>query len=124
MCESQYNKRATITHMSPQQQAVNQASSFVDKVNEVILFPFIALLMAVAFLVFLWGCAEYIFKSGNQTARADGIKHITYGIIGLVVMVTAWSLLSLATGTFGLGDELECADNPTNAGCEDAFRLE
>lgn len=110
--------------MSPQQQAVNQASSFVDKVNEVILFPFIALLMAVAFLVFLWGCAEYIFKSGNQTARADGIKHITYGIIGLVVMVTAWSLLSLATGTFGLGDELECADNPTNAGCEDAFRLE
>jgi Type IV secretion system pilin len=109
--------------MSPQQQAVGQAASFVDKVNEVILFPFIALLMAIAFLVFLWGCAEYIFKSGNQAARADGIKHITFGIIGLVVMVTAWSLLSLATGTFGLGDELECADDPTKSGCDNAFQI-
>ena len=110
--------------MSPQQRAVGEAASFVDKVNEVVIFPFIALLMAVAFLVFLWGCAEYIFKSANQAARAEGIKHITYGIIGLVVMVTAWSILSLATGTFGLGDELECANDPSGAGCEDAFELE
>jgi hypothetical protein len=109
--------------MSPQQKAVGEAASFVDKVNEVVLFPFIALLMAVAFFVFLWGCAEYIFKSGNQAARADGIKHITFGIIGLVVMVTAWSLLSLATGTFGLGDELECANDPSGSGCTDAFKI-
>lgn len=109
--------------MSPQQKAVGQATSFVDKVNEIILFPLIALLLAVAFLVFLWGCAEYIFKSGNQAARADGIKHITFGIIGFVVMVTAWSLLSLATGTFGLGDELECANDPTKSGCEKAFEI-
>lgn len=109
--------------MSPQQKAVNEAASFVDKVNEVVLFPFIALLMAVAFFIFLWGCAEYIFKSGNQAARADGIKHITFGIIGLVVMVTAWSILALATGTFGLGDELECANDPTGSGCSDAFKI-
>lgn len=109
--------------MSPQQKAVGEAASFVDKVNEVILFPLIALLMAVAFFIFLWGCAEYIFKSGNQAARADGIKHITFGIIGLVVMVTAWSLLSLATGTFGLGDELECANDPSGSGCSDAFKI-
>ena len=109
--------------MSPQQKAVGEAASFVDKVNEVVLFPLIALLMAIAFFIFLWGCAEYIFKSGNQAARADGIKHITFGIIGLVVMVTAWSLLSLATGTFGLGDELECANDPSGSGCTDAFKI-
>lgn len=109
--------------MSPQQKAVGEAASFVDKVNEIILFPFIALLMAVAFLVFLWGCAEYIFKSGNESARAEGVKHITFGIIGLVVMVTAWSLLSLATGTFGLGDELECANDPTKSGCDKIFEI-
>lgn len=109
--------------MSPQQKAVGQAASFVDKVNEIVLFPLIALLMAVAFLIFLWGCAEYIFKSGNQAARAEGVKHITFGIIGLVVMVTAWSLLSLATGTFGLSDELECANDPSKAGCDSKFKI-
>lgn len=109
--------------MNPQQKAVKEASSFVDKVNEVILFPLIALLLGVAFLVFLYGCAEYIFKSGNESARADGVKHITWGIVGLVVMVTAWAILSLATGTFGLSDELECANDPTKSGCADAFTL-
>jgi hypothetical protein len=38
-------------------------------------------------------------------------------------MVTAWSLLSLATGTFGLGDELECANDPSGSGCTDAFKI-
>ena len=109
--------------MTPQQKAVNEASSFVDKLNEVILFPLIALLLGVAFLVFLYGCAEYIFKSGNESARADGVKHITWGIIGLVVMTTAWAILSLATGTLGLGDELECANDPSRAGCTDAFEI-
>jgi hypothetical protein len=109
--------------MTPQQQAVSEASSFVNKLNEFILFPFIALLLGVAFLIFLYGCAEYIFKSGNESARADGVKHITWGIIGLVVMTTAWAILSLATGTFGLGDELECANDPSRSGCTEAFKI-
>jgi hypothetical protein len=109
--------------MTPQQKAVNQASSFVDKFNEVILFPLIALLLGVAFLIFLYGCAEYIFKSGNESAREEGVKHITWGIIGLLVMTTAWAILSLATGTFGLSDELECANDPSGPGCSEAFVL-
>lgn len=109
--------------MTPQQKAVTEASSFVADLNRVILFPLIALLLGIAFLVFIYGCAEYIFKSGNESARADGVKHITWGIIGLVVMVTAWGILSLATGTFGLGDELECANDPTKSGCTDAFKI-
>jgi hypothetical protein len=109
--------------MTPQQKAVDQASSFVDKINEVILFPLIALLLGVAFLVFLYGCAEYIIKSGNESARAEGIRHITWGIIGLIIMTSAWAILSLATGTFGLNDELDCANDPSSAGCTDAFSI-
>jgi Type IV secretion system pilin len=109
--------------MTPQQQAVAEASSFVDKVNEVVLFPLIALLLGVAFFLFLYGCAEYIFKSGNESARSEGVKHITWGIVGLVVMTTAWAILSLATGTFGLNDELECANDPSKVGCADAFKI-
>jgi TRAP-type C4-dicarboxylate transport system permease small subunit len=95
--------------MGPQQKATASALSFVDKLNKVIIFPLITLLSAVAFLVFLWGCAEYIIHADNQTAREKGVKHITWGIIGLVVMVTAWAILSLAAGTFGLQGQLDCA---------------
>ena len=106
-------------YMSPQQ----QAASFVDRFNDAIIFPLIALLTAVAFFVFLFGCAEYIRNASNGTERENGVQHITWGIIGLVVMVSAWAILSLATGTLGLSDELECANDITGSGCDKAFEI-
>jgi hypothetical protein len=100
-----------------------EAAAFVAKFNKVILFPTIALLSAVAFLVFLWGTAEYFFNANNDQARSQGVKHITWGIIGLVVMLSAYALLSIAAATFGLNKQLDCATNPTAAGCESAFKI-
>ena len=110
--------------MSPQQQAVAETAKFVEKVNEVIIFPLIALLIAVAFLVFLFGCAEYIMNAANDKGREQGVKHITYGIIGLVVMLSAWAILRIAAATFGLGDELDCTANSNQSGCEVKFQTQ
>ena len=93
-----------------------EAGNFVAKLNEVILFPLIALLSGIAFLVFIYGCIIYIFNGDSDTAREEGKKHMMYGIIGLVVMISAWGLLSIAANTFGLGNELNCADNPSASG--------
>jgi len=95
--------------MGAHQKATAEAFSFVGKLNTVIIFPLITLLAAVAFLVFIWGCAQYIINAGNEKARGEGVQHITWGIIGLVVMVTAWAIFSLAAGTFGLTGQLDCA---------------
>jgi|AACY02.16.fsa_nt_gi Plasma-membrane choline transporter. len=81
---------------------MNTAQEFVGTLNDVILFPLIGLLLAVAFLVFLVGCAQYIFGANNPQAREKGSKSIMYGIIGMVVMVSAWTILGLAAGTFGI----------------------
>ena len=108
---------------TPQQQATEEAAKFVDKFNDIILFPTIALLSAVAFLVFVWGCVEYFVNSANETARGQGVKHITFGIIGLVVMLSAFAILSIATSTFGLDKQLDCANNPSGPDCGDAFVL-
>lgn len=109
--------------MSQSQEAIAQAVRFVAKVNDVIIFPLIALLLAVAFLVFIFGCAQYIMNAASGAGREEGVKHITWGIIGLVVMVSAWAILSLATGTFGLSDELRCAENPNASGCASKFQV-
>lgn len=94
-----------------------EAAKFVAKLNEFILFPLIALMSGIAFLVFIYGCAQYIMNAANDKAREDGKKHIMYGLIGLIVMVSAYALLSLAVNTFGLDFELDCATDPTMAGC-------
>lgn len=115
---------ASILGMTPShQRAVSEANSFVDKFNDVILFPLIALLAAVAFFVFLIGCAEYVINAGNSAGREKGIRHITWGIIGLVVMVSAWALLRIAAGTIGLEQELNCANDPNASGCGTVFQI-
>jgi len=112
-----------MTPLTPKEKAMTEASNFVDKVNDIILFPIIYLLSGVAFLVFAYGCAEYVLGSGNETARAEGKKHIMYGIIGFVVMASAFGILSIAAGTFGLEQVLNCADDPTQSGCSDTLKL-
>ena len=86
--------------------AAQIASSFVDRVNQVILFPLISFLLALALLVFLWGCFEYVWGANNETARARGKNNIMYGIIGMLVMISAYAILFIAANTFGVADPL------------------
>jgi TRAP-type C4-dicarboxylate transport system permease small subunit len=109
--------------MSPQQQAVASAVQFVEKVNRIILFPIMTLLMAVAFLVFLYGCAQFIMNADNETARADGRKHILWGLIGLVIMVSAVVIIQIALATFGVKNTFDCARNPSASGCSTQFQM-
>ena len=96
---------------------VTEATAFLAKFNEVILYPLIILLTAIAVLVFMYGSFQYIANSNDPTGRADGQKHIMWGIIGLLVMLTAFAILSVAANTFGLKSTLDCAKDPTASGC-------
>ena len=82
--------------------AADVARNFLMKLNDAILYPLISLMMAVALLVFLWGCFEFIMAAGDPGARTTGKKHILWGIVGMVVMVSAYGILTIAVGTFGL----------------------
>jgi hypothetical protein len=84
------------------QDAVEVAQSFMDRINEVILYPLITLLLAVALLIFLWGAFQFVLGANNPSAREAGQKHILYGIIGMVVMVSAYAILWIAANTFGV----------------------
>ena len=96
---------------------VAEAVSFVAKFNQVILFPLITLLTAVALLVFMYGSFQFIAQAENPTARAEGRRHIMWGIIGLLIMLTAYAILSVAANTFGVKSVLDCSKDPTASGC-------
>jgi hypothetical protein len=90
-------------------QAQIVAQGFLAKINDVILFPLITLMMAIALLVFLYGAFEYVKNAGSESGREQGRRHLLYGIIGMLVMLSALSLLYIAAGTFGLDTELDNA---------------
>ena len=83
------------------------AQGFVDKLNQAILFPLITLMMAVALLVFLYGAFEYVKNANDEEGRSTGARHLMYGTIGMLVMLSAMALLTIAAGTFGFDNELQ-----------------
>ena len=93
---------STASALTAKEKASAVANTFVGKVNEFILFPLIALLTGIAFLVFVYGCAVYVINGSNDSAREEGRKHIMFGLIGLLIMLSAYTILSIAAGTFGL----------------------
>ena len=78
------------------------AGPFLDKFKAVILYPLISLMMGVALLIFLWGVYQYIANAESDEARRKGKQHMIYGIIGLVIMVSAVAILQIAKATFGI----------------------
>lgn len=84
------------------QTAVEMAQGFVDSINQAILFPLITLLMAMAFLVFLYGAFEFVRDASSEQGREVGKQHMLWGTIGMLVMLSAYSILSLAAATFSI----------------------
>jgi Type IV secretion system pilin len=76
------------------------AASFVERINNAIIFPLVSLMLGVAVLVFVWGGYQYLLNADNATARSEGQKHMLFGIIGIVVMISAFTILSIAVRTF------------------------
>ncbi len=106
---------------SAQTPGLAEAQSFVARVNEVILYPLIALLFALAFFLFIFGCYQYLTHADESQARETGKMHILWGILGMFIMLVAYGILGIAASTFGLNQELDCYNDPTQGGCDAIF---
>lgn len=83
-------------------QAQAVAQGFLAKINDAILFPLITLLMAIALLIFLYGAFEYVRGAASEADRETGRRHLLYGTIGMLIMLSAYTILSIAANTFNL----------------------
>lgn len=81
--------------------------SFADFVTNIVQFVndyVIKLLYAIAFVGFVWGLFKYFFlESADEHKRSEGRQFVLWGLIGLVVLFTVWSLVNMLLRTFSLG---------------------
>lgn len=61
----------------------------------------IPLVIGLALLAFLWGMFMLITASDDEGKRKEAINIITYGIVGLFVMISVWGFVNILIGTFG-----------------------
>ena len=58
-------------------------------------------LFVVATVIFLWGIMLYVVGSfGEQKKLDDWKRMIAWGIIGLLIMASAWGIVKLLCGFF------------------------
>ena len=77
-------------------------SVFLNKVNQYILNPLILLAFGVAFLVFSWGVFQFISSQTADAKRDEGKRKIFWGLFGMFIMFSAYGLIRLILGTFGI----------------------
>ena len=72
------------------------ATSIIGIINNYV----VPVLMAIAFLVFLYGVAKaYIFSEGSEDKVKDGHQVALWGVIGFVIMISVWGLVNIVKDT-------------------------
>ena len=77
-------------------------AEIMEKINTNIVNPAIFLLMAVAFIIFLWGLVSYFQNIDNAEERSQGIRHMIWGVVGLVIMISFKGIINIITNFLGL----------------------
>lgn len=76
---------------------------YFDSITGVINNLIIPALIAIAFIVFLWGVFNYfILGAADEKKRTDGRQFVLYGIIGFVIILSVWGLVNLVRDTLNL----------------------
>ena len=76
---------------------------YFDDISYVINELLVPLLMAVAFIVFLYGIYKYfILGAESDTELETGRKFALWGIIGFVLIVSVWGIVWIVLQTFSL----------------------
>ena len=77
------------------------AKNFIGKISTEILDPIIAILFALATLIFFYNVARYIWNPDNEEMREEGKTGILYGIIGMFIMVAVFGILKFIISSTG-----------------------
>jgi len=88
--------------------AFNESSEFSNYLGAVITFiqnTLVPLVFALAFLFFLWGAFRYFIQGGaDEDKRKEGKNLMIYAIIGFVLMVSIWGIVTFVARGLGFDD--------------------
>lgn len=90
-------------HIAFAQNLEGDVASFMERVFQVLLQPFIGLLFAVALVMFLYGMMRFIGTTDKSSEDAKkGRQHMLWGIIGMFVMMSVFGIMRLILNTLGI----------------------
>ena len=77
------------------------ASQLIDKIVEYIVNPAILIVFTAGFFMFVWGIVQFLWTL-DEGAKSEGKQHMLWGIVGMLIMVSVYGIISIIDNTFDL----------------------
>jgi hypothetical protein len=73
----------------------------VTTLANTIVNPLLAVVFAGGLLLFVYGIVEFMsgMNAEDHTKQENGKRHMLWGIVGMFVMASTWSILKIIAGT-------------------------
>ena len=81
---------------------MNAASTLVGKLVAYIVNPAILIIFAAGFFMFVWGLVQFLWKLDEGADNTKGKQHMIWGIVGMLIMVSVYGIITLIKDTFDL----------------------
>lgn len=78
------------------------ASNVMQRFWDFIIYPAILVVFALGFFLFVWGLVEFLWSLNEGGDSKEGKRHMLWGIVGMLIMVSVYGILDLLNNTFGL----------------------
>ena len=67
----------------------------------VIVNPILQVAVVVATILFIYGVFEFVRGADSPETRTQGQQHMLWGIVGLAIMVSVFSIIRILLNTLG-----------------------
>lgn len=75
------------------------STQLLNAISTHIINPLIFVLFAAAFAVFIWGLVQFVGNLDNEESRSQGVQHMIWGIVGMVIMVSVNGIIAIIRNT-------------------------
>lgn len=87
--------------------AATSTDVILHNIYNFVVEPVLFFMVTVAAVVFVWGIIEFIAGAGNEEKRRLGQKHILWGLIGLLIMLSVFGIASVIANTLDVEVPIE-----------------
>jgi len=74
----------------------------MQRVVTYIIDPALLVIFACGFFLFIFGLVEFLWKLNEGGDNKEGKQHMIWGIVGMLIMISVYGILSLIDNTFHL----------------------
>lgn len=81
---------------------MNAASNLIGKLVTYVIDPAILVVFAAGFFFFVYGLVQFLWRLDEGGDNRDGKQHMVWGIVGMLIMVSVFGIITIINDTFQL----------------------